>query len=42
MNGIGIIYQPGIFYYEGEIVKGEATGKGIIKWEGMIEDSYEG
>ena len=42
INGFGILYQPRTFYYEGDIRKGEAHGKGIIKWEGIVSDSYEG
>jgi hypothetical protein len=39
-TGKGVIFSPGKFYYEGEIVQGKASGKGRILWDGRVV--YEG
>jgi hypothetical protein len=39
-TGRGVIFSPGKFYYEGEIVYGKAEGKGRILWESRT--IYEG
>jgi hypothetical protein len=39
-TGKGIIFSPGKFYYEGEIVDGKASGRGRILWESRMV--YEG
>jgi hypothetical protein len=39
-TGKGIIFSPGKFYYEGDIVDCRASGKGKILWESRM--SYEG
>lgn len=42
MRGKGVIFVPGSFYYEGDVVGGEAEGTGVIFWEDIGESQYEG
>lgn len=39
-TGKGVIFSPGKFYYEGEILHGKASGKGRILWDSRAV--YEG